>query len=449
MADSRDRNRMVAALTAAGTAVLSLALTLPSQVLGRGESPPAPVDGRDYDHLALNLARGRGFVYCWSDPEWRAPYERAENRRDYALHLSLHGPCFPTARRAPGYPAALAAAYRVWGRSFTTGRLLGAVALALAGAIGAFLAVRLAGLGAGALFAFCFLLDDQLRFLVGAYMSEPIASLALVGVLTAHVALFRDPRLRTAVLAGASLGLLMLVRHHFSLLFGLGLLGAAFGAVRARTLGPLCAAYAVAGLLLFAPWGVRNSLVLQAPMPLGTQGGHGLAASYGEDEVTDDDGTWNSDQTARLWAKRQNKPGGYAFADLARELRGSLAVERELSLAGQEAARRWLRRNWRHLPGVALIRLRAHARGYGPLGLAAVACGLAALGFPETRRAAALGAVILAMTALTVALTYEEARGRYAAPVRPVAYVVGSIGVAAAASRLFRRAGLGQAPGIA
>jgi hypothetical protein len=35
-----------------------------------------------------------------------------------------------------------------------------------------------------------------------------------------------------------------------------------------------------------------------------------------------------------------------------------------------------------------------------------------------------------------VALTYEEGRGRYAAPVRPVAYLVGAFGVGAAASRL-------------
>lgn len=427
-----------AVLGAVGTAVLSLALTLPSQVLRLAESPPAPVDGRDYDHLALNLARGRGFVYCWSDPEWRAPYERAENSRNYALHLSLGGPCFPTARRAPGYPAALAAVYRVWGRSFQAGRWLGAVALAMAGAIGAFLAVRVGGVAAAVLFTLCFLLDDQLRFLVGAFMSEPLTCLAVMGVLAAHAALLRNPTRWTGILAGASLGLLMLVRHHFSLLYALGILGAAFGAVRWRTLRPLCVAYGGAALLVFAPWCLRNCLVLRAPMPLGTQGGHGLAASYGEDEVAGDDGTWNSDQSARLWAKKKGKASDYTFADLARELRSSLALERELALVGQAAVRQWMRRNWQRLPAIALIRLRAHARGYGALGLAAVACGLAALAFPETRRVAMLGIVVMAMTALTVALTYEEARGRYAAPVRPVAYLVGSLGLAASASRLWQ-----------
>lgn len=437
MTRSQRPNR-AAVLGAAGTAVLSLALTLPAQVLRLAESPPAPVDGRDYDHLALNLARGRGFVYCWSDPEWRSPYERAENSRNYALHLSLEGPCFPTARRAPGYPAALAAVYRIWGRSFQAGRWLGAVALAMAGAIGTFLAMRVGGVAAAGLFTLCFLLDDQLRFFVGAFMSEPLASLAVMGVLAAHVALLRNPTRGTAILAGASLGLLMLVRHHFSLLYALGIFGAAFGAVRWRTLRPLCVAYGAAALLVFAPWGLRNCLVLQAPMPLGTQGGHGLAASYGEDAVAGDDGTWNSDQSARLWAKRKGKPSDYRFADLARELRSSLELERELALVGQTAVRPWMRRNWRRLPAIALVRLRAHARGYGALGLAAVACGFAALAFAETRRVAMSGFVIMAMTALTVALTYEEARGRYAAPVRPVAYLVGSLGLAASASRLWQ-----------
>jgi hypothetical protein len=423
-------------LAAAATALLSLALTLPGEVLGRGEQPPAPVDGRDYDHLALNLARGRGFAYCWSDPEWRAPYERAANSRDYALHLDLHGPCFRTARRAPGHPVALAAAYVVWGRSFLAGRWVGALALALAGALGAFLAVRVAGLVAGSLFAVGFLLDEPLRFLVGAYMSEPLSALAVLAVLAAHVSLFRDPKRSTALSAGATLGALMLVRHHFSLLFGLGLLGAGLAFLRGPEPRRLAAAYAGAALLLFAPWGLRNSLVLGAPMPLGTQGGHGLAASYGGDGAEDDDGTWNSDQTARLWARVKGKPPDYAFADLARELRGSLEVERELSVVGQQAAGRWLRRHWRQLPRVALLRLRAHARGYGALGLAAVACGLIALGFGETRGAALPGLAILATTAATVAITYEEARGRYAAPVRPIAYVVGAIGAAAAVSRL-------------
>jgi len=190
---------------------------------------------------------------------------------------------------------------------------------------------------------------------------------------------------------------------------------------------------------VFVPWGVRNCLVLGAPMPLGTQGGHGLAASYGEQPTRGADGTWDSDQSARLWAKRKDKPRGYTFAELARELRSSLEQERELAQVGQAAARDWLRRHWRELPRVVWLRLRAHARGYGAVGLAALAGCLLALALPETRRIAAAGVIILAMTAATVAMTYEEARGRYAAPVRPVAYLVGSLGLAAGVSRLLER----------
>ena len=363
----------MALVAALATLALSLALTVPAQVRRLGESPPAPVDGRDYDHLALNLARGRGFAYCWSDPEWRAPYERAGNSATFALHLSLSGPCFPTARRAPGYPAALAAVYGVWGRSFQAGRLLGAMALALAGALGAFMAAGAGGLIAAVAFALCFLLDEQLRVLVGAYMSEPLCTLAVLGVLAAHVSLWREPLPRRGALAGAALGLLMLVRHHFSLLFALGMLGAAVAATRSRSLRLVSIAYAAAALVVFAPWGLRNCLVLGAPMPLGTQGGHGLAASYGGQPTRGADGTWDSDQSARLWARQKDKPRGYTFAELARELRSSLEQERELAQVGQAAAGDWLRRNWRELPRVVLIRLRAHARGYGAVGLAALA----------------------------------------------------------------------------
>jgi len=424
-----------ALLSSMATAVLSLALTLPSQVLRLAERPPTLVDARDYDHLALNLARGRGFAFCWSDPEWRAPYESAQNRKDYAMHLSLQGPCFPTARRAPGYPAALAGIYWVWGRSFQAGRLLGAVALALTGALGSFLAVRVGSVAAAVLFALCFLSEDELPRLVGAFMSEPTASLAVMLVLAAHVALLRNPTRQTGMLAGSSLGLLVLVRHFFSPLWALGIFAAAFGAVRSRALRPFWLAYGSTALLMLVPWGVRNCLVLDALMPLGTQGGHVLAGKYVEDEIRGA-ATWNSGRVARLWAKRQGKPSGYTYGKLARELRTSLAMDRDVAMVGQQAAREWLRRNWRQLPAVALVSLRAHARGYGALGLAAVVCAFAGLAVPETRRVAAPALAVMAVTALTVALTVE-AHGRYGAPVRPVAYLAGSLGLTASMSRIF------------
>jgi hypothetical protein len=431
----RSESVVAAWLAAAAAAVLSLALTVPSQVLAPGDSPPGPVDGRDYDHLALNLARGRGFSYCWSDPEWRAPYERAHDRARYVLHLSLHGPCFPTARRAPGFPALLAAVYAIGGRSFEAGRWLGALALAAAAALGAFLAVRFAGLLAALIFVPCLLSDHQLRFLVGVFMSEPVASASVMAALVAHLILLRQPKPSMAALAGTTLGLLLLVRYHFVLLYGVALLGAAIGALRSRLLRPICGAYGGAALLIIAPWCARNCLVLDAWMPLGTQGGHGLAASYGGNSVRGGAGTWNFDRALKLWARHEGKASGYAFADLARELRSSLEVEREFAQVGQRAALDWLRRNWRHVPAVACARLRAHARGYGILGLLAVGWGLVALAFRKTRAPAALGLSILVMNALAVALTYEEARGRYATPVRPVACLIGSLGLATLVER--------------
>jgi hypothetical protein len=427
------RSLPAAVAAALAAAAATIWLTLPSQVLRLGEQPPGLVDARDYDHLALSLARGRGFAYCWSDPEWRAPYERAPNRKDYATHLSLRGPCRPTAYRAPGHPAALAVVYRLWGRSFQAARLLGALALATTGALAAFLAVRTGSVAAAAVFALCFLRDDQPRRLVGALMSEPLASLAVMLALAAHASLLSNPARWSGMLAGALLGLLVLVRQFFSPLFAFGLLGAAIVAVRSRTLRPSCLAYAGAALLVLAPWCLRNSIVLEALMPLGTQGGHALAGRYGEDEVHGD--RWNSGLVAKLWAERTGKPIGYPYGRLDREMRISLAVERDVGAMGQQAARAWLRRNWRRMPSVALASLRAHARGYGAVGLAAVAGAVAGLAFRETRRMAALGLAIIATTALTVALTYE-AHGRFGVPVRPVAYLLGSLTVGALLGRL-------------
>jgi hypothetical protein len=261
-------------------------------------------------------------------------------------------------------------------------------------------------------------------------------------VLAAHAALFRAPRLSAAILAGASLGIVLLVRHHFSLLFALGILGSglAVAALRWRNRWRLCLGYAGAALVVFVPWGVRNCLVVGALSPLGTQGGHSLGASFAYDEVTPD-GSWDAERLALVWERRKGLPPDYDAARLAIDIRGSLEMERELAVAGQETARRWLRRNWRQIPKAVLIRLRAHALGYGPFGLAALAFGLAAFAFPEMRREAAVCLALLAMSATTVVMTFEAGRGRYSAPVRPAAYLMGALGLAGAGARLLRRGG--------
>jgi hypothetical protein len=314
-------------------------------------------------------------------------------------------------------------------------RALGAAALALAGAIGVYLAVRVGGPAAGVCTALCFLWDRQLVRFVGDMRAEPMAALAVMATLAAHVALLRHPRWRTAALAGVLLGLLVLVRHQFALLWVIGICSAAFCALGSRAPRKVWAAYAGAALLTLTPWCVRNCLVLDALMPLGTQGGQALATRFVEDKVGN--GSWAPGQAARLWARLTGKPKGYRYVHLARDFRTSLAVERGLAIAGQDAARAWLRRNWRLVPAVVWVNLRAHARGYGSIGLAAVAFGVLALALPETRRVAALGAIVIGTIALTVASTYES-RGRYSAPVRPVAYLIGSLGLTASTSRLLR-----------
>jgi hypothetical protein len=146
--------------------------------------------------------------------------------------------------------------------------------------------------------------------------------------------------------------------------------------------------------------------------------------------------TWNSELVGRLWAARMGL-ASVRYSLLERKIRMSLAVEREMALMGQQAAREWLTRNWRRLPAAALLSLRAHARGYETFGLAAVLCAFAGLAIPEIRGMVGLGLAVVVTNALTVALTYEAA-GRFSVPVRPVAYLAGSIAVAALLARLLR-----------
>src|SRR5205085_3203923 len=45
--------------------------------------PPPPGDPQDYDNIALQLLRGRGYAIDETDPEWRRPYEEHNAEGDY------------------------------------------------------------------------------------------------------------------------------------------------------------------------------------------------------------------------------------------------------------------------------------------------------------------------------------------------------------------------------
>ena len=202
----------------------------------------------------------------------------------------------PSALRPPVYPTLVGAAFAVSGDEVDAARLLnallGTAVVALTGLMALRLWGRQAGLAALAIAAVC---PPQL--VVGATLLSETAftALALGALLSvlgpgrgdlARPRRDRSPRsLRGAALAGLLVGLAALTRTNgLVLLLPLLLLVGR----RPRHAAALLAAAAV----VVVPWSVRNTLVLDAFVPLTTSDGYTLAGAYNEASRTDPRFPW-------------------------------------------------------------------------------------------------------------------------------------------------------------
>jgi hypothetical protein len=201
-------------------------------------------DAAQYRELAINVARGRGFVTGF-------------------MHLPLH----PTAFRPPLWPLLLGLVWRFTGPSLGVGQLLN-VGLGVAVAMLAEHHVRriggrVAGVTAGALIALYppLLVNDV------TILSDTLALLLMLAV-------FIEVDSGRWVRAGLWTGLLVLTKPSAQVLVlvvGLWLIGAAGWRAALRT--------ALTAMIVVAPWLARNWLELGSPV-LVTSNGFNLAAMY-------------------------------------------------------------------------------------------------------------------------------------------------------------------------
>ncbi len=427
-------NRLDQPATSFGTGLLfclSFALFVPHFVLAipvtSGPNgtlgPPVPGDSQDYDNIGLNLARGRGFGVYHDDPEWRAPYEANNQHGMYDEILTRHGGYRPTAYRPPGYPFLLSIVYRSVGRSFFAARLANACLLSLAVSITVLLAARYVSISGACVVMMIGLADGVLRSYAGAYMTEALAVCALAVTLWAMLAALQTPNVWRMLLAGVCFGLLILSRSLF--VFWTPLLVVLVGYCMQlstsdkllRRVG-LASLFLVGALLVLLPWWARNCMVLQAFMPLGTQGGHALAAAY-SDEIIENDGHWTAAPTQRILA--ENPLVHEALGD-------SILQEREECQFVKAHAMQWLKTNYWKLPQLATIKLVAHwLPGYDFFGcllrvLVVIGC---LTGIRSMVVRFCLG--LLVIDSLSIAATYEDFH-RFIVAVYPILYLLAAIG---------------------
>jgi hypothetical protein len=247
---------------------------------GALREPPETGDGHDYDAIAFNVWQGRGFGYLWSDEEWRKPYAGIPR---YRLLLTRQSDFYPTTYRPPAMPYLLSAVYAVAGRNFTAWRVVNCGITAGAVTTAAIISAQFAGAPAAVITAAILLQSRELTRYSGMFMTEPLATLmlALLAWTWVRNAAFGWTAKR-AVASGLAMGGLLAARTIFILTTPVLLIlpgrDLTFGSKLAWKTKAICLAVAI---VVISPWWIRNIVVLDAFMPLGTQGGINLPMGFG------------------------------------------------------------------------------------------------------------------------------------------------------------------------
>jgi hypothetical protein len=242
-------------------------------------SLPFPGDAADYENLAFNLSRGKGFVHDFGDPEWRKPYE-AQPGEIFSSLLSRPKEPYLTAYRSPLYPVALSVLYQVAGRDFSFARLFNFACIGLGIALLSMALFRYLGMSGILGLLVILLYDPALPMQAFQLLTEPLAFL-LVSIL--FIWDFEAESELKPILAGLVFGLLILTRTMTALYAPIFFLAVVFAFPRRGWIAGLL--FLTTTVMILLPWMVRNITVTGHFLPLGTQGGITIAYDYSGEAV--------------------------------------------------------------------------------------------------------------------------------------------------------------------
>lgn len=404
-------------------------------------SPPKPIgDGPDYENLAFHLSQGDGFVLNYTDPEWQRPYRAAPH--DYRMHLASSQHVVATGR-PPLLPLLIGGIYSTIGRhqvGFAAVRLMLAMSMAIAAAISVYLTAKLLAplrsnwevlIGCTTTLAFA-VTHRTLREYATDFLTEPIALLMMQLFVLSVWRVIEVSRERSdcsrqtylpVIVAGMLMGGLILTRSVFVVwLPGVWVLmfGSYWGNVRERWwnaclfVGMACAVCSV--------WWIRNMVVLESVMPLGTQGPITLLGGYSDDSLLSN-GDWQAEPALRLQAQLAETEAYQALEnDTQREV--MLATE-----AGRQV-RQWIRLHATEIPRLMMKRVYVHWNPYtgrSAVWKLAFLVGIVACIVQRHPLAWWLVGLLVISTGVTAAL--YSTGGRFLVPLYGVLYTLAGLGV--------------------
>jgi hypothetical protein len=372
---------------------------------GALREPPESGDGHDYDAIAFNVWQGRGFGYHWSDENWRKPYEGIPR---YRLLLTRKSEYYPTTYRPPAMPYLLSAVYTITGRNFTAWRVVNCGIMAGAVTTAAIISAQFAGIPAAVITAGILLQSRELTRYSAMFMTEPLATLMLTLLAWTWVRNAREGwTTKRAITSGIAMGGLLAARTIFILTTPVLLLlpgrDLSFRSKFAWKTKAICLAVAI---IVISPWWVRNIVVLDAFMPLGTQGGINLPMGFGPRAL----------RHQGIWA---SNPGD-GWPEIAAQNLDIVTSEVMLAKYRQKLTLNWMVKN----PGPVLHLMWLHVSQelkpgrdfYSRWLLPAAAVAVLVLW-----RVAGVSVIVLMVCGniLSVAMTYS-AGGRFMVPVQPL-----------------------------
>jgi 4-amino-4-deoxy-L-arabinose transferase-like glycosyltransferase len=374
---------------------------------GAMNEPPRGGDARDYEAIAFNLWKGRGFGYYWSDPAWQQPYRAAGFAAAIGDRQSGY---YPTTYRPPAFPFLWALVYGTVGRNFAAVRIINCALMAGAVTLGAAVAAHFAGLAAAVAAAVLLLQSPHLTEFSLELLTEPLATFLVSLLVWLWVSRSnREVSARAAAVSGVVLGLLVLARSIFVLWLPIALLMPGKPTTGGTGLWRARAICVLACVLVVAPWWTRNILITGAFLPMGSQGPINLPAGFSQRAV-DNQGRWRSNR-------------GDGAAELIASGVDPFSLEYEVRLAQHRSALtlNWMREHPRdvvRLLGMHVWQELRPRRRPSPWDLLFPAAVVALIYF--RRRAGILAvSLVLGATLTSIALTWG-ATGRFMVPVQPL-----------------------------
>ena len=276
---------------------------------GDGTVPGPYGDTQDYDGIAFQILKGRGFGIDYTDAEWRKPYELHNDEGDYVELLARHTPFQYSTYRPPLLPYTLAAVYHVFGRNFLVWRIIEALLVALAVALVCDVAWRTFGSGVALIAAgIMFISQTYVRYVaVEALMTEPLAMAAAAVLLWTLVRFCETRRTGFAIAAGVAFALLSLARTFY--VVWLPFIALLVWWLSGRRLKQVTW-FVVLAIAIQVPWIVRNIRVTGELMPFGTQSGVAIYTGYSDLAVLHRGIWWMApgDQPARAYVRELGRP---------------------------------------------------------------------------------------------------------------------------------------------